>query len=120
MKNAVFQAWWESDRAWGMRPDGFSLHPNTAALRHYLERERYGLEARDFYSRPSCHPVIIELPDDMFDYLFMKPNGSLVTGFRHYASTEPEKVAKLFSGRMRKIVKDSIKEIERERELQAR
>jgi hypothetical protein len=30
MPNVVIQNWEESERGWGVRPDGYTIHPNRA------------------------------------------------------------------------------------------
>lgn len=62
----VVQKWEESERGWGVRPDGYSVHPNGAALKRYVSAYWAGMpnQAPDEYSRPSGTPYVTELEVD--------------------------------------------------------
>lgn len=56
MRIALCQTWTETERGWGQRPDGYSLHLNEEALEEYLakdskQKRRTGV-APDEYSFP--------------------------------------------------------------------
>lgn len=55
---AICQKWEESERGWGTRPDGFSLHISFEALRNYVQDHWDSLpdQAPDEYSRPCGTP----------------------------------------------------------------
>ena len=40
MPKVIVQKWEESERGWGARPDGYSVHKSMADLRQYLADER--------------------------------------------------------------------------------
>ena len=65
------QEWLESERGWGIRPDGFSLHVSREALEKYLKRDQeeknqtYGVP--DEYSRPDGHPYGVDVNTEVYD-----------------------------------------------------
>jgi hypothetical protein len=50
----ICQKWEESERGWGCRPDGFSLHPDRSALARYVQAywDRMPDIPPDEYERP--------------------------------------------------------------------
>lgn len=71
--------WEESERGWGVRPDGFSFHrtPEEAKkyIKDYWDKQPKG-EAPDEYSRPSSEtPRLIEVSEGLHDYVM--ENGSV-------------------------------------------
>lgn len=52
------QTWEESEKGWGTRPDGFSLHVTMSGLKEYITAywQQMPNEAPDEYSRPSGAP----------------------------------------------------------------
>ena len=63
---AVVQKWEESERGWGRRPDGYSVHPDEAARQRYIAAywARQPKETPDEYSRPSGTPYEAEVDAD--------------------------------------------------------
>lgn len=61
----VCQKWEESERYWGTRPDGFSLHISYEALRRYVKGYWDSMpdEAPDEYSRPDGTPYPVGVSD---------------------------------------------------------
>lgn len=59
----VVQEWEESERGWGVRPDGYSFHLSEKDLSEYIERywARMPKEIPDEYSRPSGSPFTINI-----------------------------------------------------------
>jgi hypothetical protein len=59
-EKVVVQKWEESEKGWGTRPDGFSLHLSLGGLRRYVKEYWEGMpdEAPDEYSRPCGTPYI--------------------------------------------------------------
>jgi hypothetical protein len=62
MKTAWCQQWEESERGWGVRPDGYSLHPSREAAERFLQKfaadrakesRENGGQVPDEYTRPS-------------------------------------------------------------------
>ncbi len=64
----VVEKWEESERGWGTRPDGFSLHFSLGCLERYIKKYWDGMpdEAPDEYSRPSGTPYEAEVSDQVF------------------------------------------------------
>lgn len=72
------QEWEESERGWGVRPDGFQLYPSISALtagtQTQLRKQRdvcdeiYGKGAvPDEYSRPCGDPFAVEVNQETFE-----------------------------------------------------
>lgn len=36
MPQVIVQKWEESERGWGTRPDGYSIHPDDAARKRFM------------------------------------------------------------------------------------
>ena len=75
----VVQYWEESERNWGVRPDGLSLHLTSEDcskyIKQYWDRMPPG-EAPDEYSRPWGHPKVISVSksDPVYKELVQKMN----------------------------------------------
>ena len=65
MTTVVVQKWEESERGWGVRPDGYSLHPDIAALKRYIAAywKKMPDGVPDEYSRPSGTPYLADIND---------------------------------------------------------
>jgi hypothetical protein len=52
--NAFVMEWLESEKGWGTRPDGYSLHPTKEACEQYIRNYWLTMpnEVPDEYSRP--------------------------------------------------------------------
>jgi hypothetical protein len=50
--------WIESERGWGTRPDGYSLHVSEAEAKRYVDEYWDGMpdDPPDEYSRPDSEP----------------------------------------------------------------
>jgi hypothetical protein len=65
----VVQKWEESERGWGCRPDGYSIHPDEEARKRYVAahfksmKEDFGEEAPDEYDRPNGTPYEAEVDE---------------------------------------------------------
>lgn len=66
----IVQKWEESERGWGTRPDGYSIHPDKAALDRYVKAywDRMPNETPDEYSRPHGTPYSAEVSDQAADF----------------------------------------------------
>lgn len=67
MRMAVVRVdWVESERGWGTRPDGYSLHRTLSDAHKYIEKHWASLpdSAPDVYSRPNLTSVVDT--DDMW------------------------------------------------------
>jgi hypothetical protein len=101
MKSIYLQAWEESERGWGVRPDGFSLHLTREDCDNYC-RQYWIKESKknydtvpDEYSRQTGIPTLIAVEDFVFDALHkLKEQGTL--GIRSYI-TDPNKANAFFN-----------------------
>jgi hypothetical protein len=71
--NFVVQAWEESERGWGVRPDGLSIHLDRNHLDEFIIKYNASLpndHVPDEYSRPSGRPVDVTITsDEILEYL---------------------------------------------------
>lgn len=84
--------WEESERGWGVRPDGFSLHLTQKKAKDYvkqfMEQQRHYFEEElgpdvvpEEYTRPASEPYQVRVGDGMVKRLKAKKNnGSLLFG----------------------------------------
>jgi hypothetical protein len=76
------QAWEESERGWGIRPDGASLHKSLEDCKAFRaefwrqERERNpsGIAPNE-YTRESGQPHLVEVGDDLYAQILASKNG---------------------------------------------
>lgn len=63
------QLWEESERGWGVRPDGYSLHLSENDRQDYINAywERMPKSVPDEYERPGCNPYWAEVPEEVFN-----------------------------------------------------
>lgn len=68
---AIIQQAEESERGWGVRPDGCTIHLDDGARKRFWKNYNNSLPATapDEYSRPSGSPYVVEIPDDDYDKL---------------------------------------------------
>lgn len=103
MPLAYLVTWTESERGWGQRPDGHSLHLSPADYAAYYEeyRKKLPAEAPNEYSYPEPGILAVEVPDELYDKLRQGKgslrywNGALicetgVTGARSAREKAPE------------------------------
>lgn len=68
MKEVICQRWFESERGWGQRPDGISVHVSMTDYEDFLKLE--GPKEReivpDEYSMPIEPPFRMSVSDDAF------------------------------------------------------
>lgn len=67
MKTIVVQKWMESERGWGIRPDGYSIHNTLADCHAYISRcmANQPEEIPDEYSYAAGAPFPLDVPDDV-------------------------------------------------------
>lgn len=77
MKTVVYQEWLESERGWGQRPDGISLHKDLAQRDAFIKAYEKSLpeEVPDEYSRPCGEPCFIQVCDRMYREVCAERNG---------------------------------------------
>ncbi len=71
------QDWLESERGWGQRPDGYSLHLTESDRQRYIT-EYWGRmpdEVPDEYSRPDGSPVRIDVDELLYAQVAASKNG---------------------------------------------
>ena len=82
-KGWVFcQKWEESERGWGTRPDGYSLHFNEGDLKKFIRDYWDGMpdEVPNEYSRPDGTPYWCEIDDETFAKVKASKNGLRFSG----------------------------------------
>lgn len=77
MPDVMRQNWLESERGWGTRPDGYSLHINKVHRDQFIEEynETLPKEVPDEYSRPEGKPFVISVDDETFAEVKKSKNG---------------------------------------------
>jgi hypothetical protein len=76
MKRILLQYWEESERGWGIRPDGASLHKDIIDHKNYVDsiyniRESTKL-VPDEYDRVVGDPIFISVNEDLFNLISTK------------------------------------------------
>ncbi len=68
-KEVVCQKWVESERGWGCRPDGSSLHLTKKDAEKYIVNywKEMPKEVPDEYSRPSGEPFLITVNEEIYE-----------------------------------------------------
>ncbi len=68
LEEIVYVSWEESERGWGTRPDGSSLHLTRNDFQIFLEAywAKMPDEVPDEYSRPAGKPVIAYASPDLY------------------------------------------------------
>ena len=85
MPMVIVQKWEESERGWGVRPDGYSIHRSMEALGKYLKNYWDSMpdEAPDEYSRPSGKPYPADVDLGSFENLDNRD------GIRYWSNNYP-------------------------------
>lgn len=68
-------AWEESERGWGVRPDGCSVHLSEKSAMDFIKRQQDSLPkgvVPDEYSRPSGKPYLVEVSKSLYNYVISK------------------------------------------------
>lgn len=79
--SVVCQKWLESERDWGTRPDGYSLHLTDKDRKQYVEEywdampDKIDGRAPDIYSRPDGTPYVCDVDVDMYEKIKKSKNG---------------------------------------------
>ena len=73
----VLVEWLESERGWGVRPDGASLHLTNDDYETYVKEywNKMPDEVPDEYSRPATSPKIIDVDDEIYNKIKRSKNG---------------------------------------------
>lgn len=77
----VCQEWIESERGWGTRPDGYSIHLTEADRVDYMKEywDAQPAAVPDEYSRPTGNPTIIDVSPSFYRKLQKTKNGMRVS-----------------------------------------
>ena len=75
----VCQDWIESERGWGIRPDGLSLHLSQEALAHYVSEYWRDMpdDTPDEYSKPYGEARYVGVSPDVFSQIEAAEDHSL-------------------------------------------
>lgn len=90
MSKVVYaQRWLESERNWGTRPDGYSLHPSPDLAKQFIQAywDKMPDTAPDEYSRPTGTIFPVEVSDDLAERIESTENKAI----RHYGE-EPSDI----------------------------
>jgi hypothetical protein len=77
MNKVILQFWEESERGWGTRPDGCSLHLDINSRNSYVEKiyeDRKSSDVPDEYDRIVGEPIDAFISDVMFARVKLKTN----------------------------------------------
>lgn len=77
MNRVLLQFWEESERGWGVRPDGISLHVNRESYREYLNNiydSRDGQNVPDEYDRVIGSVIEAMVSDDIYSIVLSEKN----------------------------------------------
>lgn len=99
---AICQKWEESEKNWGVRPDGFSLHLSFAALKRFVHAYWDAMpdDAPEAYSRPDGTPYIVGVSQEIahkiqeagdglrFSKAYKYPGSGGIDGWEHHSSDE--------------------------------
>lgn len=85
-RTLIVQKWTESERGWGCRPDGYSLHLSEADRAAFIKTYWDGMpdEVPDEYSHPDGTPYTFEADQATYDSVKASKNG-----IRSYKRTYP-------------------------------
>jgi hypothetical protein len=77
-RTVVVQKWEESERGWGCRPDGYSLHLSEADRIAYIAAywARMPGEVPDEYSRPDGAPYLADVDAKTYKAVKASKNGT--------------------------------------------
>lgn len=76
-RTLIVQKWLESERGWGVRPDGYSLHLTDRNLQDFIAEywARMPNEAPEEYSRPDGAPYTWEAGKKVYEEVKASKNG---------------------------------------------
>ena len=74
MNKVILQIWEESERGWGTRPDGCSLHTDSNQRDEYLSSiyKNRGGDVPDEYDRIVGNPIEVFVDDDLYEKVLQK------------------------------------------------
>jgi len=81
LESVIYVSWEESERGWGTRPDGCSLHLGEIDYRKYVkdywdrQPDKINGLAPDEYSRPAGSPVEVFVSQNLYNRIKESENG---------------------------------------------
>jgi len=71
LHEVIYQEWLESERGWGIRPDGYSIHISIGDLVRFTQQywDAMPYETPDEYSSPNGEPMIRYIPSSLYEQL---------------------------------------------------
>jgi len=84
VRHSVYaQVWIESERGWGTRPDGYSLHLTRSDVSTYIQKywDKMPNSVPDEYSRPEGDPTLVEIDTDLYEQVRRSIDGIKVDHF---------------------------------------
>jgi hypothetical protein len=77
MKTAFLDTWTESERGWGQRSDGCTIHLSKEDYKDYVENYWAGMpkEVPDEYSRPDNNLREVAISDKLYEQVKKSKNG---------------------------------------------
>lgn len=77
LEEVVYVSWEESERGWGTRPDGCSLHKTESDFDAFLKKywDKMPKEVPDEYSRPAGEPVKAYVAKTLYEEIKKSKNG---------------------------------------------
>ncbi len=75
--SVVKQDWEESERYWGVRPDGYSLHKTVEDCSNFIKEYWDSMPDAipDEYSRPCGNPYLLDVSKDIYRKITRSKNG---------------------------------------------
>ncbi len=85
LEDAVYLSWEESERNWGVRPDGFSLHLTEEDCKSYVRKywSEMPNEVPDEYSRPAGRSAKVKVSKELYRRI-----GKGKSGIRYFSSSD--------------------------------
>jgi len=77
LETVIYISWEESERGWGCRPDGCSLHLSEKDYKTYLKEYWAGMpdQVPDEYSRPAGKAVEVQVAKNLYQKIQGSENG---------------------------------------------
>ena len=77
LKQIIYVGWEESERGWGTRPDGCSLHLTLNDFKAFEQAywKRMPKQVPDEYSRPADSPIIVGASPNLYRKIRASKNG---------------------------------------------
>lgn len=76
-KIGYIETWTESERGWGTRPDGISIHKSKEDYQIYMEKfcKEQSSEVPDEYSRADSKLRVANISDRLYEKMTLSKNG---------------------------------------------